>query len=119
MKAWSVYTLGNLAVQFKKWVAPAIRARYQREYFDQNLGWMEGRYRSMFKLGRYVAEQVAKATTTTKITPKDIGQTNIPVFETLDSVLSILPNKMTGQEIMDKYEIAFPINKFTTYSPSK
>ena len=65
-----------------------------------------------------VAEQVAKATTT-KITPKDIGQTNIPVFETLDSVLSILPNKMTGQEIMDKYEIAFPINKFTTYSPSK
>lgn len=67
-----------------------------------------------------IAEQVAKATTTTtKITPKDIGQTNIPVFETLDSVLSILPNKMTGQEIMDKYEIAFPINKFTTYSPSK
>ena len=66
-----------------------------------------------------IAEQVAKATTTTKITPKDMGQTNIPVFETLDSVLSILPNKMTGQEIMDKYEIAFPINKFTTYSPSK
>ena len=66
-----------------------------------------------------IAEQVAKATTTTKITPKDMGQTNIPVFETLDSVLSILPNKMTGQEIMDKYEIAFPINKFTKYSPSK
>jgi hypothetical protein len=65
-----------------------------------------------------VAEQVEKATTN-KITPKDIGQTNIPVFETLNSVLSILPNEMTGQEIMDKYEIAFPINKFTTYSPSK
>ena len=65
-----------------------------------------------------VAEQVQKATTN-KITPKDIGQTNIPVFETLNSVLSILPNEMTGQEIMDKYEIAFPVNKFTTYSPSK
>ena len=23
-------TIGNLAAQFKKWVAPAIRARYQR-----------------------------------------------------------------------------------------
>jgi hypothetical protein len=26
---------------------------------------------------------------------------------------------MSGQEIMDKYNIAFPINKFTKYSPSK
>jgi len=66
-----------------------------------------------------VAEQVAKATTTTKITPKDIGQVNMPVFETLESILEILPSAMTGQEIMDKYEIAFPINKFTKYSPSK
>ena len=66
-----------------------------------------------------VAEQVAKATTTTKITPKDIGQVNMPVFETLESILKILPSAMTGQEIMDKYEIAFPINKFTKYSPSK
>ena len=65
-----------------------------------------------------VAEQVAKATTTTKITPKDIGQVNMPVFETLESILEILPSAMTGQEIMDKYEIAFPINKFTKYSPS-
>ncbi len=65
-----------------------------------------------------VAEQVAKATTTTKITPKDIGQVNMPVFETLESILKILPSAMTGQEIMDKYEIAFPINKFTKYSPS-
>jgi hypothetical protein len=66
-----------------------------------------------------VAEQVAKATTTNKITPKDIGQVNMPVFETLESILEILPSAMTGQEIMDKYEIAFPINKFTKYSPSK
>jgi hypothetical protein len=67
-----------------------------------------------------VAEQVAKATTTNvKITPKDIGQVNMPVFETLESILKILPSAMTGQEIMDKYEIAFPINKFTKYSPSK
>jgi hypothetical protein len=66
-----------------------------------------------------IAEQVAKATTTNvKITPKDIGEVNMPVFETLESILAILPNTMSGQEIMDKYEIAFPINKFTKYSPS-
>ena len=34
--------LGQLAAQFKKWVAPAIKARYRREYYDENLGWMEG-----------------------------------------------------------------------------
>ena len=43
------HTLGNLATQFHKWVAPAIRSRFRREYFDQNLGWIEGRYRSFFK----------------------------------------------------------------------
>jgi hypothetical protein len=53
-------SVGRLAAQFHKWVAPAIKARFRREYFDENLGWMEGRYRSMFKLGRYVMEQVAK-----------------------------------------------------------
>tara|TARA_R110001592_G_scaffold155883_5_gene385995 strand:+ start:32003 stop:37783 length:5781 start_codon:yes stop_codon:yes gene_type:complete len=54
------YTIGNLAVQFKKWVAPAIRARYQREYFDQNLGWMEGRYISAWSFVLYVKEQIVK-----------------------------------------------------------
>ena len=53
-------SVGRLAAQFHKWVAPAIKARFRREYFDENLGWMEGRYRSMFKLGRYVTEQIAK-----------------------------------------------------------
>ena len=53
-------TIGNLAAQFHKWVAPAIRARYQREYFDQNLGWMEGRYVSALKFVSYVKEQVVK-----------------------------------------------------------
>ena len=53
-------TIGNLAAQFHKWVAPAIRARYQREYFDQNLGWMEGRYISALKFVGYIKEQVVK-----------------------------------------------------------
>ena len=58
------HTIGNLAVQFKKWVAPAIRARYQREYFDQNLGWMEGRYISAWKFLKYVKQQIAKGNMT-------------------------------------------------------
>ena len=53
-------TLGKLAVQFKKWVAPAIRARYQREYFDENLGWMEGRYRSAMQFFNYMGQQIKK-----------------------------------------------------------
>jgi hypothetical protein len=52
------HTLGNLASQFKKWVAPAIRARFQSEYFDENLGWMEGRYKSMWKFGAYARQQL-------------------------------------------------------------
>ena len=68
-----------------------------------------------------VAEQVAKATKTKeKIKPMDVGLNNKSgYFETLDSIKAILPNKMSGQEIMDKYNISFPINKFTKYSPSK
>ncbi len=48
------YALGKIAAQFHKWVAPAIRARYQHEYFDENLGWMEGRWRSMLHFLRYL-----------------------------------------------------------------
>ena len=52
------YVLGNLAAQFKKWVAPAVRARFQREYFDENLGHMEGRYRSFIKFIAYTKQQI-------------------------------------------------------------
>ena len=54
------HTLGKLAVQFKKWVAPAIRARYQREYFDENLGWMEGRYISALKFAGYIKRELVR-----------------------------------------------------------
>lgn len=43
------YALGKLAGQFHKWVAPAIKARFRKEYFDENLGWLEGRYISAVK----------------------------------------------------------------------
>lgn len=53
-------TVGKLAAQFHKWVAPAARARFQREYYDENLGWMEGRYRSWWKFMSYSTQQLAK-----------------------------------------------------------
>ena len=39
------HTIGQLAAQFHKWIAPAVRARFRAEYFDENLGYLEGRYR--------------------------------------------------------------------------
>jgi hypothetical protein len=54
------HTLGNLATQFHKWVAPAIRARFRREYFDQNLGWVEGRYRTFFKFLNHVKGEMVR-----------------------------------------------------------
>ena len=66
-----------------------------------------------------ITETIANETVKEKIKPADIGIKNQPVFETLESIKAILPNKMSGQEIMDKYEISFPINKFTKFLPSK
>ena len=65
-------------------------------------------------------EKVANETVVEKIKPVDVGSDNQSgYFETLDSIKAILPNDMSGQEIMDKYNIAFPINKNTKYSSSK
>jgi len=47
--------LGILIAQFHKWVMPAFRARYQQTYYDQNLGWTEGRYKSAWKFAKYLA----------------------------------------------------------------
>lgn len=54
------YAVGRLAAQFHKWVAPAIKARFRREYFDENLGWMEGRYRSALQFFKYSFDQIIK-----------------------------------------------------------
>jgi len=52
------YVIGKFATQFKKWVAPAIKARFRTEYFDENLGWMEGRYKSAWKFAAFVKQQI-------------------------------------------------------------
>tara|TARA_B110000977_G_scaffold25928_1_gene32084 strand:+ start:19162 stop:24882 length:5721 start_codon:yes stop_codon:yes gene_type:complete len=55
-----VHTWGKLLAQFHKWVVPAIRARYQKRYYDENLGWMEGRYNSWANFVLYFVKNVAK-----------------------------------------------------------
>jgi hypothetical protein len=50
--------LGNLAMQFHKWVAPAMKARFRGEYFDENLGWMEGRYKSAWSFMAFAMKNV-------------------------------------------------------------
>jgi len=52
------HVLGNLAAQFHKWVAPAVRARFQHQYFDENLGWMEGRYLSAIQFALFVKKEI-------------------------------------------------------------
>jgi|14BtaG_2_1085337.scaffolds.fasta_scaffold02159_3 hypothetical protein len=54
-----------------------------------------------------------------KIKPEsELGDVN-PKFTTLESVLKILPNNMTGQEIQEKYNIDFKINPKSIYRPLK
>jgi hypothetical protein len=54
------HSVGRLAAQFHKWVAPAIKARFRKEYYDENLGWVEGRYKSALKFSAYVMKSIAK-----------------------------------------------------------
>jgi len=53
-------SLGQLAAQFHKWVAPAIKARFRQEYFDENLGWMEGRYLTFWNFLGYAFKNIGK-----------------------------------------------------------
>ena len=46
--------IGELLAQFHKWVAPAMRARYRTEYFDENIGWIEGRYMTLWTFMTHV-----------------------------------------------------------------
>lgn len=57
------HSLGQLAAQFHKWVAPSIKARFRPEYFDENLGWMEGRYLTFWNFLGYAYKNIGNAMT--------------------------------------------------------
>ena len=48
------HAVGQLAAQFHKWVVPAYDARFRRAYFDENMGWLEGRYITAWNFIKYV-----------------------------------------------------------------
>tara|TARA_R100000541_G_scaffold59182_2_gene72189 strand:+ start:927 stop:6500 length:5574 start_codon:yes stop_codon:yes gene_type:complete len=52
--------VGQLAAQFHKWVAPSIKTRFRPEYFDENLGWMEGRYLSFWNFMAYNFKNISE-----------------------------------------------------------
>ena len=54
------HALGQLVAQFHKWVVPAIKARFRPEYFDENVGWLEGRYKSMWSFMKYSATHLGE-----------------------------------------------------------
>ena len=68
----------------------------------------------------FIAEQIEANKVKEKIKPADLGITNQPVFETLESILDILPSEMKGYELLRKYEVGdvkiFPMK---TYYPNK
>ena len=53
-------SLGQLAAQFHKWCAPAVKARFRPEYFDENLGWMEGRYLTFWNFLGYAYKNIGE-----------------------------------------------------------
>ena len=52
--------VGKLFAQFHKWVIPAWNARFRLEYYDENLGWMEGRYLSFFRMVGYMSSMAVQ-----------------------------------------------------------
>lgn len=48
--------LGQLGAQFHKWVVPLFKARFQERYLNENLGYIEGRYRTFWNVIKYVYE---------------------------------------------------------------
>jgi hypothetical protein len=46
--------LGQLGAQFHKWVYPGIRSRFQKRYTNENLGEIEGRYRTFWNVMKYI-----------------------------------------------------------------
>jgi len=46
--------LGELVAQFHKWVYPFVKQQLGSDYYNENLGQTEGRYRSFFRLLGYI-----------------------------------------------------------------
>lgn len=74
--AWQHSVMGDLAFQFHKWVIPAIKAGYRSRYFDENLGWYEGRMISFFNFAAATFEHNMNFLKAWKETD-DLGRANL------------------------------------------
>ena len=50
--------IGQLLFQFHKWTYPALKARFRPEYYDENLGYLQGRYRTWISFFGYLSKYV-------------------------------------------------------------
>lgn len=87
---------GDLAMQFHKWVYPAFKTRWRKAYFDENLGWYEGRYvtflRFMQHFGGLTGEGVYKYSNLSKMEQANIRKTIVEmgIFATTFLVASLI-----------------------------
>lgn len=51
------YWWGKLVMQFHKWVVPAFQARFRAGYENETLGFIEGRYRTLWSFLGHVAKE--------------------------------------------------------------
>ena len=106
--------LGQLAAQFHKWVVPAIKARYRREYFDENVGWLEGRYLSMISFMGYAVThlgEINKWATNYKIkeSSEESGEEGaamkmLNVYRTLGEIGMMLTTLIVAQILASKWD---------------
>ena len=96
------YSIGRLIAQFHKWVAPMVKARFRKEYFDENLGHVEGRYltawsflaygfKNLSKMGKitegWKAEQGGKADYKMQNLRRNLGDIAVVTFSLLAKML--------------------------------
>jgi hypothetical protein len=96
-------SLGQLAAQFHKWVAPALKARFRPEYFDENLGWMEGRYLTFWNFLGYAYKnigEVQKMSSNYKEFHGEKGQVKMQNIHRVIGELSIVMGTFVAKQML-------------------
>ncbi len=97
------HAIGRLAAQFHKWIAPAVKARFRREYFDENLGWLEGRYLTAFNFLGYIYKtngNITKAMEDYKTYEGDKAKMKIDNLKRVGGELSLLMMVYVMQSVL-------------------
>jgi hypothetical protein len=101
--AWQDNTMGVMAFQFHKWIYPAWKAHFKRRYYDENLGYYEGRFISLLNFGRALydygswAEAVKSTDNLAKSNIKKLGA-QLAIFTTTLIMGNVLRGLSKGLE---------------------